>query len=261
MRPSRRGWPTAFGSPSSEPVRIRRQPSSKDAPRRGVRSSPRKAATRGRITSRSLPSSNRAVGRQVVYPDLPDNFRTRLDLQWLFYTGGRLDALERAARAERQASGEELAAARSDLRLEITRAFWSAGDGARGRAGAGPVAREHRRLRAGPARAARPGTHSAERAAVGRSAAVTRAPGVDRSRERARDRRSRSAAAARRRGPGADRTGGASGAAGCGRRRCESADRRGTCRATRTAGAGRARRGGPGADGGGAARACGRRWA
>ena len=65
------------------------------------------------------------LGRQVVYPDLPDNFRTRLDLQWLFYTGGRLDALERAARAERQASGEELAAARSDLRLEITRAFWS----------------------------------------------------------------------------------------------------------------------------------------
>ncbi len=64
-------------------------------------------------------------GRQVVYPDLPDNFRTRLDLQWLFYTGGRLDALERAARAERQASGEELAAARSDLRLEITRAFWA----------------------------------------------------------------------------------------------------------------------------------------
>ena len=65
------------------------------------------------------------LGRQVVYPDLPDNFRTRLDLQWLFYSGGRLDALERAARAERQASGEELAAARSDLRLEITRAFWS----------------------------------------------------------------------------------------------------------------------------------------
>ena len=24
--------------------------------------------------------------RQVVYPDVPDNFRTRLDLQWLFYT-------------------------------------------------------------------------------------------------------------------------------------------------------------------------------
>jgi outer membrane protein len=63
--------------------------------------------------------------RQVVYPDVPDNFRTRLDLQWLFYTGGRLDALERAARAERLASGEDLVAARADLRLEITRAFWA----------------------------------------------------------------------------------------------------------------------------------------
>jgi outer membrane protein TolC len=65
------------------------------------------------------------VGRQVVYPDIPDNFRTRLDLQWLFYSGGRLDALERAAQAERQATGEDLVAARADLRLEITRAFWA----------------------------------------------------------------------------------------------------------------------------------------
>jgi outer membrane protein TolC len=63
--------------------------------------------------------------RQVVYPDVPDNYRARLDVQWLFYTGGRVDALERAARAERQATGEELSAARADLRLEVTRAFWA----------------------------------------------------------------------------------------------------------------------------------------
>jgi outer membrane protein TolC len=63
--------------------------------------------------------------RQVVYPDIPDNVRTRIDLQWLFYSGGRLDQLERAARAERTASGEDLTAARADLRLEITRAFWA----------------------------------------------------------------------------------------------------------------------------------------
>jgi outer membrane protein TolC len=62
---------------------------------------------------------------EVIYPDAPDNLRTRLDLQWAIYTGGRLDALERAARAERDASGEELSAARADLRLEITRAFWA----------------------------------------------------------------------------------------------------------------------------------------
>jgi outer membrane protein TolC len=37
---------------------------------------------------------------RVIYPDIPDNYRTRLDLQWALYTGGRLDALERAARIE-----------------------------------------------------------------------------------------------------------------------------------------------------------------
>ncbi len=63
--------------------------------------------------------------RQVVYPDVPDNYRTRLDLQWLVYTGGRLGALERAARAEREATGEDLSAARADLRLDVSRAFWT----------------------------------------------------------------------------------------------------------------------------------------
>lgn len=62
---------------------------------------------------------------RIIYPDIPDNFRARIDLQWAIYTGGRTDALERAARAEREAAGEELAAARSDLRLEIARAFWA----------------------------------------------------------------------------------------------------------------------------------------
>ncbi len=67
------------------------------------------------------------IGRPpaVVYPDIPDNYRSRLDLQWPIYTGGRGDALERAARAERDATVEDLAAARADLRLEITRAFWA----------------------------------------------------------------------------------------------------------------------------------------
>jgi outer membrane protein len=67
------------------------------------------------------------IGRppQVLYPDVPDNFRTRLDMQWPIYSGGRNDALERAARAERSAAGNDLDAARADLRLEITRAYWA----------------------------------------------------------------------------------------------------------------------------------------
>jgi outer membrane protein TolC len=62
---------------------------------------------------------------RIIYPDIPDNYRTRLDLQWPIYTAGRLDALERAARAEASASADDLAAARADLRLEITRAYWA----------------------------------------------------------------------------------------------------------------------------------------
>jgi outer membrane protein TolC len=62
---------------------------------------------------------------RTLYPDVPDNYRARLDLQWPIYTGGRIDALERAARAERQASGEDVSGARADLRLEVTRAFWA----------------------------------------------------------------------------------------------------------------------------------------
>lgn len=62
---------------------------------------------------------------RVIYPDVPDNYRARVDVQWPIYTAGRADALERAARAERHATAEDLAAARADLRLEITRAFWA----------------------------------------------------------------------------------------------------------------------------------------
>ena len=62
---------------------------------------------------------------RIIYPDVPDNYRARIDLNWPLYSGGRTDALERAAAAERQATGEDVAAARSDLRLEITRAFWA----------------------------------------------------------------------------------------------------------------------------------------
>jgi outer membrane protein TolC len=62
---------------------------------------------------------------RVLYPDVPDNYRARIDLQWPIYTAGRADALQRAAFAERQAVGEDLAAARADLVLEITRAYWA----------------------------------------------------------------------------------------------------------------------------------------
>ena len=67
-------------------------------------------ATPGRTTSTSS-ASRRPVGpAKVIYPDIPDNFRTRLDFQWPIYTFGRVDALERAAQAEAGASGLDLEA-------------------------------------------------------------------------------------------------------------------------------------------------------
>jgi len=62
---------------------------------------------------------------QIIFPDIPNNYRTRLDVAWPIYTWGRTDALERAARAEAAAAAGERDAARADLRLEITRAYWA----------------------------------------------------------------------------------------------------------------------------------------
>jgi outer membrane protein TolC len=62
---------------------------------------------------------------RIIYPDIPDNYRARIDLNWPLYSGGRTDALERAAAAEGHAAEADVAAARADLRLEIARAFWA----------------------------------------------------------------------------------------------------------------------------------------
>jgi len=62
---------------------------------------------------------------RVLYPDAPNNYLTRLNLQWPIYTGGRTDALELAARAEASAAGADVAAAEADLRLEVARTFWA----------------------------------------------------------------------------------------------------------------------------------------
>jgi outer membrane protein TolC len=68
---------------------------------------------------------NASGGLRVIYPDIPDNVRSRIDLQWPIYTGGRLEALTRAAGAEVEALGHDRDALRADLKLEITRSFWA----------------------------------------------------------------------------------------------------------------------------------------
>ena len=62
---------------------------------------------------------------RVIYPDIPNNYRTRLDVQYPIYTGGRLDALTAAARKETDATSDDIDAVGADLRLEVTRSFWN----------------------------------------------------------------------------------------------------------------------------------------
>ena len=69
-----------------------------------------------------IPQPNGTV--RILYPDVPDNWRSRLDLLWPLYTGGRIQALTQAARSEALASAHDVDAARTDLRLEVARAYW-----------------------------------------------------------------------------------------------------------------------------------------
>jgi len=61
---------------------------------------------------------------RVIYPDIPDNYRARLDVQWPIYTSGRLQAIEQAARLEEAASVHDVDTTELDVRLDVTRAFW-----------------------------------------------------------------------------------------------------------------------------------------
>ena len=69
-----------------------------------------------------IPPSNPTA---ILYPDVPDNWRTRIDLQWPIYTFGRIEGLERAAKADETAAGKDVETARADIRLDATRSFWA----------------------------------------------------------------------------------------------------------------------------------------
>jgi len=61
----------------------------------------------------------------IIYPDIPDNFRTRLDMQWPVYTFGRFESMEKAARSEAAAAGKDVGTSTADVRLDAARAFWA----------------------------------------------------------------------------------------------------------------------------------------
>ena len=76
------------------------------------------------VTEFVVPSPTGAP--RVLYPDVPDKYVTRLDLRWPIYSGGRADALERAAQAEASAVGAEVEAAQADASACAARSSASA---------------------------------------------------------------------------------------------------------------------------------------
>jgi outer membrane protein TolC len=63
--------------------------------------------------------------RQVVFPNIPNQYRTRAGLAVPVYTGGRISGTVDAARGEQEASRQDLAAGGADVRLETESAYWT----------------------------------------------------------------------------------------------------------------------------------------
>jgi outer membrane protein TolC len=65
------------------------------------------------------------VFSQTVFPNIPDQLRTRAGLTLPVYTGGRVPGGIEAARAQTAAAESDIAAAQNDLTLETRTAYWA----------------------------------------------------------------------------------------------------------------------------------------
>ena len=62
---------------------------------------------------------------RTIFPNLPDNYRARLEASVPLYTGGRIEGGIVAAEQEKAAATREVQAGTADLILETTAAYWS----------------------------------------------------------------------------------------------------------------------------------------
>ena len=77
-------------------------------------------------TNHVEPFSVIQAGRIVeVFPDVPSNYNVRGQLTVPVYTAGRVDGLVDAARADVRAATADASVTEQDIRLEVTRAYWS----------------------------------------------------------------------------------------------------------------------------------------
>lgn len=65
------------------------------------------------------------VFSQTVFPNIPDQYRTRAGLTLPVYSGGRIEGGIQAAQAQSTAAERDLSSARNDLTLETRTAYWT----------------------------------------------------------------------------------------------------------------------------------------
>ena len=65
------------------------------------------------------------VGGQTIFPNFPDNFRTRLGTSVPLFTGGRLKRAVESAELELQASAKDVETGRGDLVFEVASVYWT----------------------------------------------------------------------------------------------------------------------------------------
>jgi outer membrane protein TolC len=64
-------------------------------------------------------------GSQVIYPNIPDNYQSRLGVSWPIYSGGRVSGTTSAAEHEQTAAAHDVTSGASDTTLEAQSAYWS----------------------------------------------------------------------------------------------------------------------------------------
>ena len=119
-------WRPAIGSPSCARARRRRRRGRSARGRGHAARSALQAGYSAPITWTSSDSCSPTESLSILYPDVPDNWRARLDMQWpdLHRRAGR-SARACCGRRASGAPGRTSTARAADLRLETTRAFWA----------------------------------------------------------------------------------------------------------------------------------------
>jgi outer membrane protein len=64
-------------------------------------------------------------GPRVIYPNIPDNYATHLEMSLPLFTGGRLSSLIDAADRGREAAGKEVESGSQDLVMEASTDYWN----------------------------------------------------------------------------------------------------------------------------------------